>query len=336
MNWIIFNNNNINQYIDFINSHKNSGIWHYPSWLNFQLASKRANDGFFFGIEMNGEIKAGGLFLIYKSGLKFNYGYIPAGLLYKEINEDIYKFFLDNFKKVSKSKKIIFTQIDSIVPFDEEYDRIINKMKNHVLNIHAPIPSFSTIVDLSQSEEEILNNMKPKGRYNIKLAVKKEVKIIKTGKNDFKTFYNLLKETSSRDGFNVNSREYYEKMVETLPECELLLAIYDNKIIAGGIFTYTKNQGLYYYGASSNEFRNLMAPYLLQWRAILNAKDRACSYYDFLGISNPDSEDKLSGVTDFKLKFGGNIVKFNSSYHIIHNKFIYLSYKIIKKLLNKE
>ena len=86
-----------------------------------------------------------------------------------------------------------------------------------------------------------------------------------------------MKETSSRDGFNVNSLEYYEKMAETLPECELLLATYENKIIAGGIFTYTKNQGLYYYGASSNEFRNLMAPYLLQWQAILNAKkNHAC------------------------------------------------------------
>lgn len=203
------------------------------------------------------------------------------------------------------------------------------------MNIHAPIPSYSTIVDLRQSEEEILNNMKPKGRYNIKLALKKDVKIIKADKNDFKTFYNLLKKTSSRDGFNVNSQDYYERMMETLTECEMLLAIYDNKIIAGGIFTYTKNQGLYYYGASSNEFRNLMAPYLLQWQAILNAKQRSCLYYDFLGISNPDNQDKLSGVTDFKLKFGGKIVKFNASYHIVHNKFIYLSYKIIKKLLNK-
>lgn len=255
--------------------------------------------------------------------------------MYKEINEDIYKFFLDNLRKVSKSKKIIFTQLDSILPFDENYNRIISSMKNHVLNIHAPIPTYSTIVELNRSDEEILNNMKPKGRYNIKLASKKEVKIIKAGKNDFQSFYNLLKETSSRDGFNVNSLEYYEKMAETLPECELLLATYENKIIAGGIFTYTKNQGLYYYGASSNEFRNLMAPYLLQWQAILNAKKKSCLYYDFLGISNPDLQDNLSGVTDFKLKFGGKIVKFNPSYHIIHNKIIYFFYQIIKKLLNK-
>ena len=181
-----------------------------------------------------------------------------------------------------------------------------------------------------------MNKMKPKGRYNIKLAGKKGVVIKKGTEPDLNTFYSLLKETSSRDGFNVNNEKYYELMLKSVPESELLIAVYENKIIAGGIFTYTKNQGLYYYGASSNEFRNLMAPYLIQWQAILNAKQRGCIYYDFLGISNPENPDKLSGVTDFKLKFGGRIVKFNQSYQIIHNNFIFKIYKMIKKLLNKE
>ena len=121
MNWITFNESNINQYIDFINDHASSGIWHYPSWLKFQLASGRAAGGFFFGIEINNRIRLAGLFLVYKSGLNFNYGYIPAGVLYNEINVEIYDFFLENLKKISKSKKIIFTRIDSISNFDEEF-----------------------------------------------------------------------------------------------------------------------------------------------------------------------------------------------------------------------
>ena len=335
MKWIIFNESNLSRYIDFIENDSRSGIWHYPSWLKFQLASNKASDGFFFGIENENKIKLAGLFLIYKSSLKFSYGYIPAGFLYNDIDDEIYSFFLKNLKEISKSKKIVFTRIDSIIPFDEKFHGLINSRKYHILNIKAPIPSFSTIISLNQTEKEMLEKMKPKGRYNIKLASKKGVKVVKGSKNDVKIFYSLLKETSSRDGFFANSEEYYEKMIETLPECELLLAIYQSKIIAASIFTYTKNQGLYYYGASSNEYRNLMAPYLIQWQAIINAKERGCLCYDFLGVSNPDNPDSLSKVTNFKLKFGGKIVQFNPSFCIIHKNLIYHFYKIIKKILNR-
>jgi lipid II:glycine glycyltransferase (peptidoglycan interpeptide bridge formation enzyme) len=100
MNWIIFNETNINQYIDYINNHSKSGIWHCPSWLKFQKETNRAKDGFFFGIEKNNKLTLAGLFLIYKSGLSFNYGYIPGGFLYREIDNETYNFFLDNLKLI--------------------------------------------------------------------------------------------------------------------------------------------------------------------------------------------------------------------------------------------
>ena len=145
--------------------------------------------------------------------------------------------------------------------------------------------------------------MKPKGRYNIKLAEKKGV-VVKESE-DVSSFYELLLDTSSRDGFFINTKNYYESMLNTLSQAKLLCAYYDEKLIGAGIFTFTKNQGLYYYGASSNEYRNLMATYLLQWRAIQMAKEKNCRFYDFLGISAPDAKnDRLEGVTEFKLKFG--------------------------------
>ena len=46
-----------------------------------------------------------------------------------------------------------------------------------------------------------------------------------------------------------------------------------------------------------------MASYLLQWKAIEEAKKRDCEVFDFLGIAHPDEfNSHLAGVTDFKLK----------------------------------
>lgn len=78
-------------------------------------------------------------------------------------------------------------------------------------------------------------------------------------------------------------------------------------MIAAGIYVFYNLVGLYYYGASTSdpEIRKHMAPYLLQWEAIREAKSRGCIIYDFLGIAPPDDmEHPLMGVSSFKEKFG--------------------------------
>ena len=79
-----------------------------------------------------------------------------------------------------------------------------------------------------------------------------------------------------------------------------------------------------------------MAPYLIQWEAIKIAKKKNCKYFDFLGVAPPNaSNNRLASVTDFKLKFGGEIIRFNPSFCIIHNVFFYHIYDEIKKIYKK-
>ena len=48
---------------------------------------------------------------------------------------------------------------------------------------------------------------------------------------------------------------------------------------------YFGEQAYYVYGASSNEFRNYMPNYLLQWEIIQNATKKECKVFDMYGIS---------------------------------------------------
>ncbi|MBN2545109.1 MAG: peptidoglycan bridge formation glycyltransferase FemA/FemB family protein [Spirochaetes bacterium] len=337
MEWIIFNNENLNEYEKFIDSCPYTGIWHDPLWLEFQTRSGKAFCGNIFAIKANDQIILSGIILIYKTSFNFRYGYIQSGFLYKNINNSIYDFFIKNLNAYAKKNRLIFTQIDSIIPFDENFNDLIKNKTSHKLNISLPIPTHTNIIDLDKPLDDLLKEMKPKGRYNIKLAEKKGI-IIKTGNSaNIEEFYNLLKITGNRDGFSLNSINYYKNMIKILPFTRLLLLYKDDILIAGGIFLFYNKQGLYYYGASSNEYRNLMAPYLMQWEAIRIAKKMNCKYYDFMGIADPDKKlDRLSGVTDFKLKFGGRIVKFNTSYRITHNKIMQFSYDTAKKILSRK
>jgi len=167
-------------------------------------------------------------------------------------------------------------------------------------------PKHTLMVDLTLSNEEILHQMKPKGRYNIRLAEKKGV-IIKEEK-DIQAFWSLMQETSKRDGFTSCKKHTYQDLLSAFKDNGILLTAYspDGEILASKIFTISNRFAVYNYGASSSKNRHYMAPYLLQWKAFEWAKKKDATVYDFLGIS-PELDDhhKLSGVSDFKLKFGG-------------------------------
>lgn len=141
--------------------------------------------------------------------------------------------------------------------------------------------------------------MKPKGRYNIRLAEKKGVVVEEVEGNDetISTFFHLMQETTTRDHFSGNTKEYYLYFMEQVPGARLYLAKHEDIAISAGIFVFFEDVAIYYYGASTSreEYRNLMAPYALQWKAIQDAQASGIRWYDFLGVATPgDSSSHLA------------------------------------------
>ena len=194
------------------------------------------------------------------------------------------------------------------------------------------IPPYTAVIDLTQSEEEILTAMKPKGRYNIRLAEKKWVQVRGVEKNDenIEIFYRLMQETTSRDHFSWNTLRYYQNFLEQ-ENTLLLFAEHEWDVLAACIFIYHGELMYYYYGASSSHKRNLMAPYLLQWNAAQKAKELGSVLYDFLGIAWPgETHSPLAGVTDFKLKLTPDIRQVSLSYLFIHKVWKYRAIQLLK------
>ena len=75
----------------------------------------------------------------------------------------------------------------------------------------------------------------------------------------------------------------------------------------------------YLYGASSNEYRNVMPNYLLQWEMIKWAIERGARVYDFRGVSGNLSEDNpLYGLYRFKQGFNGEFTEFIGDMSIVY------------------
>jgi len=257
--------------------------------------------------------------------------------------------------KICKNEKALFIQVETVgynsplitpssfTEVSEDTAQPQLKLESMTINWFKKgyykkfITPYTAIIDLNKSEEEILKDMKPKGRYNIKLATKKWIiikEVEKTKENALK-YYNLMMETTSRNWFYWNTLEFYIDFLEKIDNSKLLLAYFEDKVIAWWIFIFDKEVSIYYYWASTSnpKYRNLMAPFLLQWEAIKIAKEYWSKIYDFLWIAKPwNNNSSLKWVTDFKLKLTKNIINVSDSYIYINKKFLYYFIKIVKML----
>jgi len=329
------------KYEAYAKKHAFSTIHQSFAWGDFQRMIPGRGESWILGV-MDDKDEFLGSALIYKNSLPFNLSwlYCPRGPLFDFVDKEVFEKLMEGIKEIAKEEKAVFLRVDPPVEKDGKGLQYAEKfLKEYKFKpAHAEFqPSTTLMIDLKQSEEEILAGMKQKGRYNIKVARKKGVTVRKSdgSEKDYQDFYNLLKDTASRDKFAAHDKDFYVNMMEALGDnAEMFLAEKGAKVIAGIIVTYFGDTATYYFGASGNEYRNLMAPYLLQFHAIKAAKEKGQAWYDFLGIApeNAGNDHPLFGVTEFKKKFGGKVVDFMKAKEFVYKPFWYFVMKMRKKV----
>jgi len=198
-------------------------------------------------------------------------------------------------------------------------------------------PHSTLVIDLHGSQDEVFNRMKPKTRYNIRLAGRKEIVVHPS--NDFENFYRVMTITGQREEFHVHSQEYYRRAYELFhPQgmCELFVADFQGRALAALMIFANGKQAYYFYGASSDEERNRKPTYPLQWEAIRWANAQGCEEYDMWGIPDEATdvdeddaearEDGLWGVYRFKRGFGGEVKRAIPTLDRIYNPLLYKLY----------
>jgi lipid II:glycine glycyltransferase (peptidoglycan interpeptide bridge formation enzyme) len=190
-------------------------------------------------------------------------------------------------------------------------------------------PAQTLLLDLALSPDQLLAELQQKTRYNIRLAAKKGVKIRAGSPADWPEFWRLMRLTGERDNFRLHEARHYQNLTNfDQGFIKLFLAEYQGRNIAAGLFCFWGDKVTYLHGASDNQARSVMAPYLLQWSVIQEAQAAGYSYYDFYGID----EQKWPGVTRFKTGFGGRIVGYAGTWDIIWQPVFYGLYGLVRKL----
>jgi lipid II:glycine glycyltransferase (peptidoglycan interpeptide bridge formation enzyme) len=285
----------------------------------------------------------------------FSMLYIARGPILKtklEIQKytSIWKVFLRYVDELAKQQKVVFSKM-------EPWKNFLKKGNNGEcsrgccceLGFRSSSwtlqPQRTLLLDLRKSEEEILAKMKAKTRYNIKLSHKKKVKVEET--LDVERFWRLAEMTAKRDRFSIHDKAYYQALIRN--GLKLLVASVQGEDLAAIIVGFSKKRGIYFHGASSDRRRELMATYLVQWKAILTARKKGCDFYDFWGVAPLKEKEgrwelsnrthSWNGITKFKLGFvpdkkAGIYEEYPGAWDRIYRKFWYRNLMLARKIKN--
>ncbi|MCL5433157.1 MAG: peptidoglycan bridge formation glycyltransferase FemA/FemB family protein [Patescibacteria group bacterium] len=263
-------------------------------------------------------------------------GYLPkTNLPDKETIEEL--------KRIGKKENCIFIQLEPNIEMAND-PALPEKIRNLKLNpsIHPLFTKYTFQLDLTKSEDELLKNMHPKTRYNIRVAQKHDVQIIKdNSERSFKRYLELTKETTARQKFFAHDEKYHKLMWESLKNqkpdglsAHLFLAKSNSKILAAWIVFIFKDTLYYPYGASSGENREVMASNLMMWEVIKFGKKMGLKKFDMWGSLGPDPQknDPWFGFHRFKQGYGPRLVEFVGSYDLIIKPLHYEFYKLADKI----
>ncbi|TSC80636.1 MAG: FemAB family protein [Candidatus Peregrinibacteria bacterium Gr01-1014_25] len=330
------------RYETWIHAHPQGNLWQSIEWKRYQASLGRSVR--LYGAEEGDTLQATAIVVIDRTVLGLSTWDVVRGPLWNEEHtqaDAIVLSLLRHLLEEAQKDRCLAMYISSpqVVPYG-------TWGVPHTGHTRCEQLEATILIDLTQSEEQILANMHQKARYNIKVAMKHGVVIREHTADDpeaLDSFYRLVSETAGRDGFTHLSRARYEAFLRFLGGSFLLMAWHDEKPVAGLIGVAWNGTGIYYYGASGYAHRALMAPSLLQWEAMRLCKRRGCHSYDLLGIEPPTnaglgirtgglgkgiippliptSESLIhspwAGITSFKTKFGGQTVTYPSEQMIV-------------------
>lgn len=249
-------------------------------------------------------------------------GYAP------KVNFEEQKINFESLEKYAHKHKIAFVRFD--VPNILKDTELGNKWEK-ILSQKCKKASKNTFtkkniyLDLSPTLEVISAKMQQKKRYNIKQAEKRGIKIsIESNEKAFLNFWRLHILTAKNQGFLTHSKLYFNTLFETLGKnVYFVQAIFDNKVVTSWMIVKNNKTIYYVYGGSDPEYNRNFPNDLVGFNAIKLGKSLNAELFDMWGA------EEGKGFTDFKLKYGGEMVEYILSYDFVINKYWHIWFNLL-------
>ncbi len=242
--------------------------------------------------------------------------YVPKGPVLDYDDSELLNQVLVGLEAAARRERALFVKIDP----DMQAGTAAGKAVVAALRRRGWRPSREQIqfrntmlLDLTREPDETLAGMKSKWRYNVRLAGRRGVTVRHGQQADLPLLYQMYAETAARDEFVIRPEAYYHDAWGSFIEAGLaqpLIAEVESEAVAMVIIFRFAECAWYMYGASRDIHREKMPNHLLQWEAMVWAREQGCTVYDMWGAPDVlDESDPMWGVYRFKQGFGGEFVE---------------------------
>ncbi len=265
--------------------------------------------------------------------IKSGFGYIakvqrPANLSAEDLAE---------IDAICISKKVLFVKLEPTIATETA----LLKTSDYIPSTFPLIPPSTIFLDLRKTEEELWNSISHSGKYAIKRAQREYTKTecIKNPTDEqLQKFHNLAVLTGRKKNFYVQEFKEIQTKARVFGDECFLLFVYDKagNLASGKYYLGHKNTIWYMHGGTSEDGRKNKAGYELQWQSLKYFKSIGYTTFDQEGVSDPRFPlytHNWEGLTHFKEKFGGMLVRFPYPGCKIYNPILKKLTKITKMSL---
>jgi len=168
---------------------------------------------------------------------------------------------------------------------------------------------MTVVIDVTGGDEEILSRMKPRGRRDVRKALREApvtcADETEQATADFSEYYAIMRETGERDGFEPAPMSDYEDIMSILgPAHVRLFAGRDpeGRVVTWSMDTISGTRGVRYYAGSSSATMRLHVTDKLLYFELCELGRLGCEDVDLMAIGS-DFSPALLGLNAFKTKF---------------------------------
>lgn len=232
---------------------------------------------------------------------------IPCGPILDYQNRNELELAMAEIYRYAKQNNCVFVRFRPNLEETPENRTLIESLPSLSASyfLHAENTIF---VDLTQSEEDLLKNMRRQTRYEVRRSEKLNFKVKKYNTPEIlREFHQIQAETAKRQGFIPPRRKDLNAYAKAFgDDLQIYRATLDGKPVAYGLVLTDTLEGDYFEAASTELNYKFPGAYALQWYVMRDLKKQGKLRYNLWGIAPAGQKNhKFAGVTTFKTGFGG-------------------------------